>query len=143
MSNITDALKKITGSEKAPEKAKTDLSPVDMIATKSLIDVVENGAFAGLSDHQRQEATFRTGTVVASGVFELGKAFDPEIDQREAYKRGAVGLLSLFEVAFSAKRVYEGLSQHDAVRSRKRRDSHPHQEDEDTYRRSMNEDAEE
>ena len=124
MSKITDALKRVVDKDdvKEAESPGTELSPIDAISSKSLIDVVEHGAFAGLSDEQRQSATFRTGSVAAASVFELSKAFDPDLDQKEAYKRGAVGLISLFEIAFSAKRVLDGLNVQDA-RSRRSRDS--------------------
>jgi len=142
MSKITEALKRVVDKDdvKEAESPGTDLSPIDMIASKSLIDVVEKGAFAGLSDEQRQSATFRTGSVVAASAFELGKAFDPNIDQKEAYIRGAAGLISIFEIAFSAKRVLDGLQMQDD-RSRRSRESSLDRVL-DSHRREMHDDTE-
>lgn len=130
MSKITEALKRVVDKDdvKEAESHGTELSPIDQIASKSLIDVVERGAFANLTDEQRQSATFRTGTVAAASVFELSKAFDPDLDQEEAYRRGATGLISLFEIFFSGKRVIDGLQAQDA-RSRRNRDSREQRRD--------------
>lgn len=140
MSKITNALKRVVDKDdvKETESPGTELSPIDQIASKSLIDVVEHGAFANLTDEQRQSATFRTGSVGAAAVFELGKAFDPELDQKEAYRRGATGLISLFEIFFSGKRVLDGLQLQDA-RSRGSRESPPDRVI-DGHRREMRDD---
>ena len=112
-----DKEKEVSVKEKVPvnEELSTAISPIDTTATRSLIDVVKDGAFSGLNEEQRQSATFRTGTVLGASVFELGKAFDNKIDQGESYKRGATGLIGLFEIAFSAKRVLDGLQHHDRL----------------------------
>ena len=132
MSNVIKSIRKIVESgdnkkevvskEKVPMKDEpsTAVSPIDQIATRSLIDVVKDGAFSGLSEEQRQSATFRTGTVLGASVFELGKAFDKKIDQEQSYKRGLTGLIGLFEIGFSAKRVLDGLQHNDQLLSNKK-----------------------
>ena len=114
-----DKKKEVASKEKVPvkEDQSTAISPIDAIASRSLMDVVKEGAFSNLTDEQRQSATFRTGTVLGASVFELGKAFDNKIDQGESYKRGATGLIGLFEIAFSAKRVLDGLHYNDQLLS--------------------------
>jgi hypothetical protein len=115
-------------SDKPESEPVTQLSPIDQISGQSLLSVVEKGAFHGLSDEQRRSATFRTGTVLGASVFELSKAFDPDMPEGESYKRGATGLIGLFEVAFSARKVLDGLQFHDRVvraekRDKRRKDS--------------------
>lgn len=100
--------------EKVDENKGTGVSVIDQITeSTSLMDIARNGAFSGLTDSQRQSATFKTGTVLGASTFELGKAFDNRIPKAEAYKRGAVGILGLFEILFSAKNVHESLSSYD------------------------------
>ena len=134
MSRIIESIKNAVGNDsdkdkKEQDKPSTDVTPIDQIASRSLIDVVRDGAFSGLTDDQRQSATFRTGTVLGASVFELSKAFDNKIDQKDAYRRGATGLISLFEVFFSAKRVVDNLQHHDRVINRDNEDKVPESEE--------------
>ena len=133
MSRIIESIKNAVISDsdkdkKEQEKPSTAITPIDQIASRSLIDVVKDGAFSGLTDDQRQSATFRTGTVLGASVFELSKAFDNNIDQKDAYRRGATGLISLFEVFFSAKRVVDNLQHHDRVINRDNEGKDPESE---------------
>jgi len=108
------------------ETGETGVSIIDTITEKSsLMDIAKNGVFSGLSTEQRQSATFKTGTVLGVSAFELGKAFDNRIPKEEAYKRGAMGILGLFEIFFSAKNVHEGLSSYDHRDERVRRGKKP------------------
>ena len=135
MSRIIESIKNAVSSDsdkdkkEGQEKPSTAVTPIDQIASRSLIDVVKDGAFSGLTDDQRQSATFRTGTVLGASVFELSKAFDNKIDQKDAYRRGATGLISLFEVFFSAKRVVDNLQHHDRVINRDNEDKDPESEE--------------
>lgn len=134
MSRIIESIKNAVSNDsdkdkKEQYKPSTDVTPIDQIASRSLIDVVRDGAFSGLTDDQRQSATFRTGTVLGASVFELSKAFDNKIDQKDAYRRGATGLISLFEVFFSAKRVVDNLQHHDRVINRDNEDKVPESEE--------------
>ena len=135
MSRIIESIKNAVSSDsdndkkEGQEKPSTAVTPIDQIASRSLIDVVKDGAFSGLTDDQRQSATFRTGTVLGASVFELSKAFDNNIDQKDAYRRGATGLISLFEVFFSAKRVVDNLQHHDRVINRDNEDKDPESEE--------------
>ena len=117
-----DKKKEVASKEKVPvkEEPSTAISPIDQIASRSLMDVAKEGAFSGLTEEQRQSATFRTGTVLGASVFELGKAFDSKIDQGESYKRGATGLIGIFEIVFSAKRVLDGLHYNDQLLNNKK-----------------------
>ena len=103
-------------------KQRAGLSVIDSITEgTSLMDIAKNGAFAGLSDEQRQSATFKTGTVLGASAFELGKAFDERIPKEEAYRRGASGIIGLFEILFSAKNVLDGLTSCDGRGERRSR----------------------
>ena len=107
---VVDAVDKKHGDE----TGETGVSIIDKIAEgSSLMDIAKRGAFTGLTSEQRQSATFKTGTILGVSAFELGKAFDNKIPKEEAYKRGAAGILGLFEIFFSAKNVHEGLSDYD------------------------------
>ena len=107
---VVDAVDKKHGDE----TGETGVSVIDKITeSTSLMDIAKNGVFSGLSTEQRQSATFKTGTILGVSAFELGKAFDNKIPKEEAYKRGAAGILGLFEIFFSAKNVHEGLSEYD------------------------------
>jgi len=135
MSRIIESIKNAVSNDsdkdkkEGQDKPSTAVTPIDQIASRSLIDVVKDGAFSGLTDDQRQSATFRTGTVLGASVFELSKAFDNKIDQKDAYRRGATGLISLFEVFFSAKRVVDNLQHHDRVINRDNEDKDPESEE--------------
>ena len=111
---IIDKVVDAVDKKHAKETGETGVSVIDEITEKtSLMDIARDGAFSNLTMEQRQSATFKTGTILGVSAFELGKAFDNKIPKEEAYKRGAAGILGLFEIFFSAKNVHEGLSDYD------------------------------
>jgi len=111
---IIDKVVDVVDKKHASETGETGVSIIDKITEgSSLMDIAKNGVFADLSTEQRQSATFKTGTILGVSAFELGKAFDPNIPKEESYKRGLSGVVSLFEILFSAKNVHEGLSSYD------------------------------
>lgn len=114
------------------ETKDTGVSVIDQITeSTSLMDIAKNGAFTGMSDEQRQSATFKTGAVLGVSVHELGKALDPDIPKEESFKRGATGLIGLFEIFFSAKNIHEGLSKYSHGDRQQRRSKYrkPHDYD--------------
>lgn len=107
---IIDKVVDAVDNKHVNETGETGVSVIDEITEKaSLMDIARDGAFSNLTMEQRQSATFKTGTILGVSVFELGKAFDDNIPKDEAYKRGATGILGLFEIFFSAKNVCDGL----------------------------------
>lgn len=111
---IVDKVVDAVDNKHVKETGETGVSVIDKIAEgSSLMDIAKNGVFSDLTMEQRQSATFKTGTILGVSAFELGKAFDNKIPKEEAYKRGAAGILGLFEIFFSAKNVHEGLSDYD------------------------------